>query len=163
MRNIVLLCLMWSTTFIWSQKKTTLIDSCIVKGIEFKTYKKNGIACIKAYHHGKEIAIKGKLSLGGSSYFIRERKTNKVFQDDVNVNGDYRKVFLIVGNKAPICLKEQYPNRKFLKDFCGMSVQGIVISGDGIFISPMMYNGTLTCIRENPLSLKDLWTFAQDY
>lgn len=142
-----------------AQNKKT-IDSCTIKNTKFLLVNNNGIAKLKAYSGDLEIPIKGVVKMSPPSFFIKERKNkNKVLQDEVFAkNGDVVTVFLLVGNEAPSCMKNDY-NLKFKEDFCGMSVQGVVISPDGIKLTEFMYNG-LTCIRENALETKDLWSFV---
>lgn len=139
---------------------TVVTDSCYVFNHKFVlTETKNGIAKIKAFSGEKEATVLNTIKMSGPVYFVRENGKQNILQDDIFMkNGDIVKVFLIIGNEAPSCIKKDR-NLKFEDEFCGMNVQGIVISPDGIRLTDFMYRG-FTCIREHPLGLKDLFSFA---
>lgn len=141
----------------YSQEKQIITDSCFISKHKFVLTEKNGIAGIKAFLGKQEISISNKVKMTPPVYFVKQNGKENVLQDDLFVkNGDIVKVFLIVGNKAPECALE---GMNLKNDFCGMNVQGIIISPDGIKLTDFMYNG-LTCITQNPLDMKDLYTFA---
>ena len=143
-----------------SQKKAVVTDSCYVSSHKFiLSETKDGIVEIKAFLSKQQVPVLKTVKMSGPVYFVRENGKENILQDDVFVeNGDIVKVFLIVGNEAPECVRKDR-NLNFEDDFCGMNVQGIIISPDGIVLTDLVYSG-FTCIKENALGLKDLFTFA---
>ncbi len=143
-----------------SQKRVVVTDSCKVSSHKFiLTETKDGIVEIKAFLNKQEVPVLKTVKMSGPVYFVRENGKENILQDDVFVeNGDIVKVFLIVGNEAPECMRKD-KNLKFKDGFCGMNVQGVIISPDGIILTDFMYND-FTCVKENYLELKDLFTFA---
>ena len=141
------------------QKKVVVTDSCNVSSHKFILTETDGIAGIKAFIGKQEVPVLKTVKMSGPVYFVRENGKENILQDDVFVeNGDIVKVFLIVGNEAPNSMRKDR-NLNFKDDFCGMNVQGVIISPDGIVLTDLVYNG-FTCIKENALGLKDLFTFA---
>ena len=139
--------------------QTRVSDSCFVAGHKFILLEEDGIAKLKAYQKGNEVPVSKTIKMSGPTFFVKKNAINDLLLDDVfTANGDIVKVFLLTGNDAPMCVREDR-NLKFKDDFCGMTVQGVVISPDGIALTDLVYNG-LTCVREHPLRLKDLLTFG---
>lgn len=162
---LILILVSLNFTNCFSQKKTTVnekvtvTDSCNVSGYKFILTETNGIAQLKAFSNNKELPVLKTIKMSGPVFFVRKNGTEKILKDDVSIdNGDTVTVFLLLGNEAPQCSKEGR-NLKFKEDFCGMNVQGVVISPKGITLTDFMYNG-FTCVKENPLENKDLFTFA---
>jgi len=143
----------------FSQVKTIVTDSCYISSHKFILTDTDGIAEIKAFLKGEEIPVLKTIKMSAPVYFVKENGKENVLQDDIFIeNGDIVKTFLIVGNEAPMCMRKDR-NLKFKDGFCGMNVQGVLISPDGITLTDFMYND-FSCVKENYLELKDLYSFA---